>query len=149
MFSAHFQAVAAPILPQSSATGKAAKNNKKGIPLRPRLHQPRQKLSEINRYLDGSNRALVVGPRVLSEVSKRGWREGVGDKQTPKKSPKSSPEICPPSPNRGPKTHPKSRNTKKTPCLHELFRKVRVNFWSFPVTRVRNPAQIVQKNLFG
>ena len=32
----------------------------------------------------------------LSEVSKRGWREGVGDKQTPKKSPKSSPEMCPP-----------------------------------------------------
>ena len=33
-----------------------------------------------------------------SEVSKRGWREGVGDKQTPKKSPKSSPEMCPHSP---------------------------------------------------
>ena len=30
-----------------------------------------------------------------SEVSKRGWREGVGDKQTPKKSPKSSSEMCP------------------------------------------------------
>ena len=33
-----------------------------------------------------------------SEVSKRGWREGVGDRQTPKKSPKSSPEMCAPSP---------------------------------------------------
>ena len=31
-----------------------------------------------------------------SEVSKRGWREGVGDKQTSKKSPKSSPEMCVP-----------------------------------------------------
>ena len=37
----------------------------------------------------------------FSEVSKRGWREGVGDKQTPKKSPKSSPEMCPPSPGGG------------------------------------------------
>ena len=34
----------------------------------------------------------------MSEVSKRGWREGVGDKQTPKKSQKGSPETCPPSP---------------------------------------------------
>ena len=32
-----------------------------------------------------------------SEVSKRGWREGVGDKQTPKRSPKSFPEMCPSS----------------------------------------------------
>ena len=29
---------------------------------------------------------------------------------------------------RGPKTQPKSRNTKKTPRSHELFRKVRANF---------------------
>ena len=36
--------------------------------------------------------------QVLSEVSKRGWREGVGDKHTPKNSPKSSPAMCPPSP---------------------------------------------------
>ena len=28
----------------------------------------------------------------------------------------------------GPKTHPKSRNTKLTPRLHELFRRVRANF---------------------
>ena len=33
-----------------------------------------------------------------SEVSKRGWREGVGDEQTPQKEPKSSSEMCPPSP---------------------------------------------------
>ena len=39
----------------------------------------------------------ILHPTV-SEVSKRGWREGVGDKQTPKKSQKSSPEICFPSP---------------------------------------------------
>ena len=32
---------------------------------------------------------------IFSEVSKRGWREGVGDKQTPKTSQKSSPEMCP------------------------------------------------------
>ena len=50
--------------------------------------------------------------------------------------------------NRGPKTHPKSRNTKKPPCLRELFQKVRANFCCFPVTRVRNPTKIVQKNLF-
>ena len=36
-----------------------------------------------------------------SEVSKRGWREGVGGKQTPEKSLKSSPEMCPPSPKGG------------------------------------------------
>ena len=47
---------------------------------------------------------------LLSEVSKRGWREGVGDKQTPKKSPKSSPEICPHSP----KGHRK-KGTEKRP----------------------------------
>ena len=37
-------------------------------------------------------------PPLVSEVSKRGWREGVGDKQTPKKSQKSSPEMRPHSP---------------------------------------------------
>ena len=41
---------------------------------------------------------------------------------------------------RGPKTHPKSRNTKKTPHLHELFRKVRPN---------RNCSEkLVQKNFW-
>ena len=39
---------------------------------------------------------LGVWPN-YSEVSNRGWREGVGDKRTPKKNPKSSPEMCPPS----------------------------------------------------
>ena len=34
------------MVPQFSATGKTAKNCKKGISLRPRLHQPRQKLSD-------------------------------------------------------------------------------------------------------
>ena len=29
---------------------------------------------------------------------------------------------------RGPKAHPKFRNTKRTPRLHEFFRKVRANF---------------------
>ena len=33
--------------------------------------------------------------QVLKQKNKRGWREGVGDKQTLKKSPKSFPEICP------------------------------------------------------
>ena len=37
---------------------------------------------------------------LMSEVSKRGWREGVGDEQTPKKEPKSSPEMCRHSPKR-------------------------------------------------
>ena len=32
---------------------------------------------------------------LFSEVSKRGWRDGVGDKETPKKNPKSSPKMCP------------------------------------------------------
>ena len=33
-----------------------------------------------------------------SEVSKRGWREGVGGQQGPKYSKNCSPELCPPSP---------------------------------------------------
>ena len=33
---------------------------------------------------------------------------------------------------RGPQNHPKSRNTQKTPRLHELFRKVRTNFCLLP-----------------
>ena len=36
---------------------------------------------------EGKPQKLNLNP-LLSEVSKRGWREGVGDKQTPKKSPK-------------------------------------------------------------
>ena len=35
--------------------------------------------------------------QIKSEVSKRGWREGVGGTQAPKKSPKKSLEMCPPS----------------------------------------------------
>ena len=48
---------------------------------------------------------------------------------------------------RGPKTHPKStRYPKKTPRLHELFRKVLVRtFAFFPLTWGRNPTEIVQK----
>ena len=31
-----------------------------------------------------------------SEVSKRGWREGVGENKPPKRAPKGCPEVCPP-----------------------------------------------------
>ena len=42
---------------------------------------------------------MVEAGCLSAEVSKkRGWREGVGDKQTLKESQKSSPEMCPPSP---------------------------------------------------
>ena len=37
------------------------------------------------------------------------------------------------------KTHPKSRNTKKTPRLHEHFRKVRVNFCLLPCDASQEP----------
>ena len=46
------------------------------------------------------------------------------------------------------KIHPKSRNTQEQSLSHELFREVRMNFPYFPVIWVRNPAEIVQKNLF-
>ena len=49
---------------------------------------------------------------------------------------------------RGRETHPRSRNTTKTPRLHELFEMFPRTFSFFPVTRVRNIAEIVQKNLF-
>ena len=59
--------------------------------------------------------------------------------------------------NRGPKTQskigPKSRNTKKTPCLRELFRKVCVNFWLLPCHTSEEPSRncsekLVQMNFF-
>ena len=34
----------------------------------------------------------------VSEVSKRGWREGVGDQQRPKYSEKYPPSLCSPTP---------------------------------------------------
>ena len=44
----------------------------------------------------------VQTKRVLtSEVSKRGWREGVGDERAPKHSKNRSPELCSPSPKGG------------------------------------------------
>ena len=49
---------------------------------------------------------------------------------------------------RGPQTHTKSRDTKKNAAFTRTFSKVRVNFAFFPVTRVRSPTAIVQKNLF-
>ena len=45
---------------------------------------------------------------------------------------------------RGPKTHPKSRNTKKTPRSRELFRKVRANFSLLPCDTSQEP----QRKLF-
>ena len=36
--------------------------------------------------------------KLFSEVSKRGWRDGVGDKHTPKNSPKEAPVMCRRSP---------------------------------------------------
>ena len=50
--------------------------------------------------------------------------------------------------NRGPKTHPKSRNTKKRRIHPNFFKKFARTFACFPVTRVRKPREIVQKNLF-
>ena len=41
--------------------------------------------------------------------------------------------------NRGQKAHPKSRNTTKTPCLHELFPKVRANFCLLPCDTSQQP----------
>ena len=47
---------------------------------------------DLGRDVPGSEKRCASK---LSEVSKRGWRKGVGNKQTPKKSPKSSPEMPP------------------------------------------------------
>ena len=53
-----------------------------------------------------------------------------------------------------PKTHPKSQNTpKKTPRLHELFRKVRTNFCPLPCDTSQEPSgncseKLVQMNFF-
>ena len=54
---------------------------------------------------------------------------------------------------RGPTTHPKSRNTKKTPRLRELFRKVRANFCPLPCDRSQEPngncsEKLVQMHFF-
>ena len=54
---------------------------------------------------------------------------------------------------RGPNTHPKSRNTKKTPRLHELFRKVRANFSLLSCDTSQEPNRncsnkLVQMNVF-
>ena len=50
---------------------------------------------------------------------------------------------------RGPKTHPKSRNTKKNGAFKRtFFEKFARTFAFFPVMRVRNPAEVVQKNAF-
>ena len=54
---------------------------------------------------------------------------------------------------RGPKTHPKSRDNKKTPRLRELFRKVRANFSLLPCDTSQEPngncsEKLVQMNFF-
>ena len=49
---------------------------------------------------------------------------------------------------RGPNTHPQSRNTKKKRVYTNVFEKFVQTFACYPVTRVRNPTEIVQKNLF-
>ena len=54
---------------------------------------------------------------------------------------------------RGQKTHPKSRNTKKTPRSRELFRKVRANFCLLPCNASQEPdgncsEKLVQMNFF-
>ena len=49
---------------------------------------------------------------------------------------------------RGRKTPPKIPKYQKTPRLHELFRKFARTFPCSPVTWVRNPTEIVQKNSF-
>ena len=43
----------------------------------------------------------MTGLCVFSEVSKRGWREGVGDERAPKYSENCSPDLCSPSPKGG------------------------------------------------
>ena len=48
---------------------------------------------------------------------------------------------------RGPKTHPKSRNTKKTARLRELFRKVRANFRLLPCEASQEPNGNCSKKL--
>ena len=54
---------------------------------------------------------------------------------------------------RGPKTHPQSRNTKKTPRPHELFRKVRANISLLSCDTSQEPNgncsdKLVQMNFF-
>ena len=54
---------------------------------------------------------------------------------------------------RGPKTHPKSRNTKKTPRLRELFRSVRASFCLLPCDASQEHSgncseKLVQMNIF-
>ena len=54
---------------------------------------------------------------------------------------------------RGRKTHPKSRNTEKTPRSRELFRKVRANFCLLPCDTSQEPngncsEKLVQMNFF-
>ena len=56
------------MVPQSSATGKTAKNcPKKGISLRPRLHQPHQKLSDGN--LQENPMAWIQGSKDCGSLS--------------------------------------------------------------------------------
>ena len=54
---------------------------------------------------------------------------------------------------RDPNTHPKSRNTQKTPRLHELLRKVRANFSLLSCDTSQEPdgncsEKLVQMNFF-
>ena len=62
-------------------------------------------------------------------------------------------EIFGPTKYSGRKTHPKFRNTKKTPRLHELFRKVRTNFSLLSCDMSQEPngncsAKLVQRSFF-
>ena len=71
-------------------------------------------------------------PRMVfffSEVSKRGWREGVGDWQGPKCSKNCSPELCPPSPKGG------IRKRMQKRCLSLCHRKT----FLAPTPSVRQP----------
>ena len=71
----------------------------------------------------------------LSEVSKRGWREGVGDEQPPQNSPKNSPEMCPPSPKGG----IGKRVQKRGLNLSEGSGTFRQTFRDTPDSSFRNP----------
>ena len=55
---------------------------------------------------------------------------------------------CPQAILETPKPTPKSRNTKKHSVYTNFFEKFARTVAFFPVTRVRNPTEIVQKNLF-
>ena len=51
------------------------------------------------------------------------------------------------TPSEAPKPNPKSRNTKKHCVYTNFFKKFARTFAFFPVTRVRNPLEILQRNL--